>query len=83
MQETFLKIRYFERRLSKNLRKVNLKITFANLYKSIHKVIITPVSSDPLNLEIVERKEKKLQKIEYLENEKSFLDEIKTITHNF
>ena len=26
---------------------------------------------------------KKLQKIEYLENEKSFLDEIKNIFHNF
>ena len=31
-----------------------------------------------LNLERVERKEEKLQKFEYLENEKSFLDEIKT-----
>ena len=30
-----------------------------------------------LNLERVERKEQKLQKFEYLENEKSFLDEIK------
>ena len=29
------------------------------------------------------RKGKNLQKIEYLENEKSFLDEIKSIFHNF
>ena len=29
-----------------------------------------PVSSDALNLETVERKGKKLQKIEYLENKK-------------
>ena len=29
-----------------------------------------PVSSDTLNLETVERKGKKLQKIEYLENKK-------------
>ena len=29
---------------------------------------------DPLNLETMERKGKKLQKIKYLENKKSFLD---------
>ena len=39
---------------------VNLKTTFAKFYKSIYQVIITPVSSDPLNQEIMERKEKKL-----------------------
>ena len=55
---------------------VNLKTTFAKFYTSIYQVIITPVSSDPLNQEIMERKEKKLQKIEYLKNEKSFLDKI-------
>ena len=55
---------------------VNLKTTFAKFYKSIYQVIITRVSSDPLNQEIMERKEKKLQKIEYLKNEKSFLDKI-------
>ena len=31
----------------------------------------------------MERKGKKLQKVKYLENEKSFLDEIKNIFHNF
>ena len=41
------------------------------------------VSSDPLNLETVERIEKKLQNIEYLENEKTFLDEIKNIFITF
>ena len=55
---------------------VNLKTTFAI---SVYQVIITPVSSNPLNPEIVERKEKKLQKIEYLRNEKSFLDKIKSL----
>ena len=55
---------------------VNLKTTFAI---SIYQVIITPVYSNPLNPEIVERKEKKLQKIEYLKNEKSFLDKIKSL----
>ena len=36
-----------------------------------------------LNLERVERKEEKLKKFEYLENEKSFLDEIKNIFYSF
>ena len=35
------------------------------------------------NLESVERKGKEIQKIEYLENEKNFLDEIKNIFHSF
>ena len=34
---------------------VILKITFANLWKPIHNVIIAPASSDLLNLEAVER----------------------------
>ena len=52
------------------------KLSFANLCKPVHDV-----PSDPLNLEI---REKKLQKIEYLENEKSFLDEInKSFTITF
>ena len=45
---------------------------------SIHNVVIIPVSSDPLNLQNVER-EKALQKMEYLENENSFLDKIQII----
>ena len=49
------------------------KITFANLCKPVQSVIIIPVSSDPLILETDERKGKKIQKTEYLENEKSFL----------
>ena len=47
-----------------------------------HNVIIILVSSDHLNLETVGKKEK-IQKIEYLKNKKSFLDEIKSIFHNF
>ena len=46
--------------------------TFANLRKPIQNIIIIPISSDPLNLKTVERE--KLQKIEYAENEKRFLD---------
>ena len=58
-------------------------MTFANLCNLIHNVIIIPVSSDPFSLETVERKRKKLQKIEYLENEKGLFDKIKRIFHNF
>ena len=39
--------------------------------------------SDPLNLETVERKGKNLQNIQYPKSEKSFLEEIKSIFHNF
>ena len=46
------------------------KITFANLCKPNHGVIVITVSSDPFNLEIVEKKAKKLHTIEYLKNEK-------------
>ena len=49
------------------------KTTFANFYKLIHDFIIISVSSDPLNMGTVEKKEKKLQKHEVLENEKRFL----------
>ena len=54
-------------------------MTFANLCKLIHNVIIIPVSSDPLSLETGKKK----KKIEYLENEKGLLDEIKRIFHKF
>ena len=43
---------------------------------------IIPVSYDPLNLENLERKEKKIKKFD-IKNEKSFLDEIKSICLNF
>ena len=39
--------------------------------------------SDPLRLEIVERKGKKWQNIQYPQNKMSFLEEIKTIFNNF
>ena len=44
---------------------------------------IIPLPLVLLNLESSERKGKKLQKIEYLENEKSFLDEIKNFFYSF
>ena len=49
---------------------VNPKITFPSKCKPVHDVIIILVSSDPLNLELEmnEKKKKKLQEIGYLEN---------------
>ena len=58
------------------------KITFLNLCKPVKDVIIIPVLSVLLNLE-TGNEGKKLQKFEYLENIKSFLDEIKNIFRNF
>ena len=62
--------------------------------KGVELVTILPLScktclekflfwSDPLNLETVERKGKNWQNIQYPKNKKSFLEEIKTIFHNF
>ena len=62
--------------------------------KGVELVTILPLSckiylekflfwSDPLNLETVERKGKNLQNIQYPKSEKSFLEEIKSIFHNF
>ena len=45
--------------------------------------LIIPLPFVLLNLESVERKRKNYKKFEYLENEKSFLDEIKNIFHSF
>ena len=59
------------------------KTRFANLCKSDWDVIIIPVSTVPSNLEKLGEEEGKLLNLEYLENEMSFLDEIKSIFHNF
>ena len=47
-------------------------MTFADLFMPYHDTIIIPVSSDPFNLKIVERKGKNTNK--YLKNEKKHLD---------
>ena len=49
-------------------------MTSANLCKSIHGIINYSTSTCPFESG---KEGKKLQKFEYLENEKSFLDEIK------
>ena len=61
----------------------NPKITFANLCKPIHGIINYSTSICPSESGKCGREGKKSQKIEYLENEKSFLDEIKNICHSF
>ena len=105
MQEIILKIRYFERGLSKSLEKVSYilviyyltkfddiilssfrvipKITSANLCKPIHDIINYYTSIWPFEFGECGKEGKKLQKFEYLENEKSFLDEIQNIFHSF
>ena len=61
---------------------------FFELFQNLHLLIYAnqfmaswriPLSFVLLNLESVERKEKKLQKLKHFEKEKSFLDEIKSI----
>ena len=139
MQEILLKIRYFKRRSSKSLKKVNFilllnpvpfnrqnyqkqngsgtsyqlpfrlwnefrkipllviyymnkfddvisssfwvipKITPANLCKPIHYIINYSTFIFPFESRKFGKEWKKLQKFEYLKNEKSFLDEIKNI----
>ena len=59
------------------------KITSANLCKPIHDIINYSTSIWPFELGKCGKEGEKLQKFEYLENEKSFLDEIKKIFHRF
>ena len=49
----------------------------------MHDIINYSTSFVLLNLEKVERKRKQYKNLNYLENEKSFLDEIKNIFHSF
>ena len=55
------------------------KITSANLCKPIHDIINYFTSICPFVSEKRDRGGKKIQKYEYLENEKSFLGEIRNI----
>ena len=59
------------------------KVTSANLCKPIHVIINYSTSICPFVSGKCVKEGKKLQKFEYLENEKSFLDEIKNIFHSF
>ena len=59
------------------------KITYATLCKWVHEIINYSISICPFESGKCGKEGKKLQKFEYLENEKSFLDEIKNIFHSF
>ena len=59
------------------------KLTPANLFKPIHDVINYSTYICSLECGKCGKEEEKLQKSEYLENEKSFLDGIKNIFHSF
>ena len=59
------------------------KVTSANFCQSIHDIINYFTSTCPFGSGKCRKVVKKLQKFEYLENEKSFLDEIKNIFHSF
>ena len=54
------------------------KFTFPNLCKSIHEIISYSPSICPFESGKCGKEGNKLQKFEYLENEKSFLDKLKT-----
>ena len=49
----------------------------------LHDIINYSTSTCPFESGKCGKEREKLQKLEYLENEKSFLDEIKNIFHNF
>ena len=58
-------------------------MTPANLCQPIHDIINYSTSICPLESGKCGKEGEKLQKFEYLENEKSFLDEIKNISRSF
>ena len=62
---------------------VTPKLTSANLCKSIHGIINYSSSISPFESGKCGKEGKRLEKFKYLENEKSFLDEIKSISHSF
>ena len=59
------------------------KITPSNLCKPMHGIINYSTSICLFESGKSGKEEEKIQKFEYLENEKSFLDEIKDIFHSF
>ena len=59
------------------------KITSTNLCKPIHDIINYSTSMCPYESGKFVKEGKGIQKCEYLENEKSFLDEIKNIFRSF
>ena len=62
---------------------VILKITSANLCKPNYDIINYSTSICLFESEKCRKEGKKLRKIEYLENQKNFLDKIKNTFHGF
>ena len=63
--------------------RVITKIASANLCKPIHDIINYSTSILPFEFGKCGKEGEKIQKSEYLENEKSFLNEIKNVFHSF
>ena len=59
------------------------KIRPANLCKPMHDIVKYSTSICPFESGKSGKEEEKIQKFEYLENEKSFLDATKSIFHSF
>ena len=59
------------------------KITSANFWKPIHDIINYSTSISPFQSGKCGKERKKIEKFEYLENKKSFSDEIKSTFHSF
>ena len=59
------------------------KIVSANLWKSIYDIMNYPTTIYPFESGKCRKEGKKSKKFEYLENEKSFLGEIKNNFHRF
>ena len=59
------------------------KITSANLCKPVDDIVNYPTFIYPIDFGKCGKAGKKLQKCEYPENEKSFLDEIARVFHGF
>ena len=66
----------------KGLELVAFLFELQNMFTKIH-FLVWPFESGKLNLETGKKREKTQQSIKHLKNKKSFLEEIKTIFHNF
>ena len=66
----------------KGLELVTFLFELQNMFTKIH-FLAWPFESGKPNLETGKKREKTHQNIKHLKNEKSFLEEIKTIFHSF
>ena len=84
MQENLLKIRHFEKGLSKSLKNVIPKISSANVCKSIHDIINYSTTICPFESGTCGKGQNyKNLNISKTKIEKRFFNEIKSIFHSF